>query len=131
MILEKYKLIADACNNAVDEYNKKEYYRRSSKARALFEKLMFKLGYLEYQTKASCLEMGQVVVNNVVTEFGVKDDDWQLPNYQLDNSKFNQAYLPKNIPVYKSKLKCYIGTSSNLNEYPYLEYYKNLLMRQI
>ena len=126
MILEKYKLIADACNNAVDEYNKKEYYRRSSKARALFEKLMFKLGYLEYQTKASCLEMGQVVVNNVVTEFGVKDDDWQLPNYQLDNSKFNQAYLPKNIPVYKSKLKCYIGTSSNLNEYPYLEYYKKL-----
>lgn len=87
-----------------DDYNNKEYYRRSSKSRALFEKLMFSLGYLKY-IKDKNLLIGRVEPNNVVSEFGINNMDWRLPDKQLNGSLLDQTYAPENIPVYKLRIK--------------------------
>ncbi len=82
-------------DNVLEEkYNKKEYYRRSSNSRALFEKMLFELGYLYY-------EGNRVKPNNVVSEFGVTADNWELP-VNKKGGKIDQSYNPKNIFFYKT-----------------------------
>ena len=71
------------------EFYKEEYFRRSSKARALFEKLLFDLGYL-------CVDKDNkniIIRKNVVCEY-VEDNEWVL------KGKHQDQYLPKNIPFY-------------------------------
>lgn len=76
------------------DFNKKEYYRRSSKSRALFEKLLQDLNYITQKKD------GNLDPNNVVAEYKVTKEFWDLPNLQERGASEN--YSPKNIPFYRA-----------------------------
>lgn len=79
-----------------EDYNKREYYRRSAKSRALFEKMLFELGYLYLKDNDG---KKNVKPHNIVSEFGVNEDTWKLPDE--DNPNSDENYKPKKIPTYK------------------------------
>lgn len=71
---------------AYAEYNRKEYFRRSSKSRVLYERLLFDLGYLEYEEDA-------LNIQNLVPEYNVNGQIW---------SKAQCKYEKETIPFYCS-----------------------------
>ncbi|MCM1297076.1 MAG: hypothetical protein NC311_16170 [Muribaculaceae bacterium] len=74
--------------DAIEEYNKKEANIRSSKARALFEKMLLTLNYLKFD------ENGKLIYNNVVAEFGVSEEEWE---------NFKNAFIHKENSEYYKK----------------------------
>lgn len=74
------------------EFFENEYFRRSSKSRALFEKLLFNLGFLNTVTEDN--EQYVIIRRNLAEEFGIGQKEWDL------NPDKSATYLPKNIPFY-------------------------------
>lgn len=121
-VINIIKSLKDKLNKVWDarvldmEFYKEEYFRRSSKARALFEKLLFDLGYL-------CVKNNNIIIcKNVVSEY-VEDRDWNL------NSDPQKRYYPQNIPFYlvlERKSKMFTSDyDKNFADYLHNTNYKN------
>lgn len=59
------------------KYNQREYYRRSSRARIVFEKLLFELGYLVDESTEKGNETNEPKTNNLLLAEGVDSQRWE------------------------------------------------------